>query len=235
MSPEAETCEIVWWRGYVTGRFQALTHTSEGMRLIGESPTVAWRSTTPPGPTEAAVAALDVLTATLADAGWQVTKRDEEMWSGLTLSRPVPVGRRPSSDDAVIPNEKRVPAVPERRQEPQALSTLDAALLEQLQADLALARDEARRERARRIEVEAEAIALHRAGPSEAPRRGAAGPPPPAVLVAAYSIAVAAAFVVGLVGFESLYAGVVAALTTCAVSVAIDGWLVVRRRVAAAR
>lgn len=239
--PELETCEIVWWRGYVKGRFLALTRTAEGERLIGESPALPWRSATPPGPTEAAVAALDALTAQLVAAGWEVEARDEETWPPeLIFSRPRADVGRTATDAAPTANVKPVLTALEQPREPQAEPPLDAALLEQLQMELAAARAAAGRERARRLEAEAESNALRRADlveapPVEAPPRPAAEPVSPGVLFVAYAIAVTAAFGVGLVGFESVYAAVVAALTTCAVSVAIDSWLVARRRIAAAR
>lgn len=219
--PELETCEIVWWRGYVKGRFLAFASTAEGARLIGESPAIAWRSGAPPGPTEAAVAALDALTAQLVAGGWEVAARDAETWCELILSRPradagAPTGEAPSTDETPVPT-----------------------LLEQLQSELAVAREAAGRERARRLAAEAESNALRRADPGDArpgdAARPAVEPLSPRALFVAYAIAVTTAFGVGLVGFESVYTAFVAALTTCALSVAIDSWLVARRRIAVGR
>jgi hypothetical protein len=83
-----DTCEIVWWSGYVKGRFQAYARSSSQLpRLVAESPAIRWRSVSPPGPTEAAVEALETLTRLLADAGWVVVDRSGETWFGMVLSR----------------------------------------------------------------------------------------------------------------------------------------------------
>jgi hypothetical protein len=83
-----DTCEIVWWSGYVKGRFQAYARsTAELPRLIAESPAIRWRSSSPPGPTEAAVEALETLTSRLAEAGWVVVDRSGGTWFGMVLSR----------------------------------------------------------------------------------------------------------------------------------------------------
>ena len=95
-----DTCEIVWWSGYVKGRFQAYTRpASLAPELIEESPAIRWRSSSPPGPIEPAVAALDVLTHRLEETGWVVTGRSEETWFSLVLSRPATEGERASSFD----------------------------------------------------------------------------------------------------------------------------------------
>jgi hypothetical protein len=83
-----DTCEIVWWSGYVKGRFQAYARATSGTpRLVAESTAIRWRSAAPPGPTEAAVEALEMLTGRLADAGWVVVDRSGETWYGMVLSR----------------------------------------------------------------------------------------------------------------------------------------------------
>jgi hypothetical protein len=83
-----DTCEIVWWSGYVKGRFQAYARsTSHVPWLVAESPAIRWRSASPPGPTEAAVQALETLTRGLADAGWVVVDRSGKTWFGMVLSR----------------------------------------------------------------------------------------------------------------------------------------------------
>jgi hypothetical protein len=83
-----DTCEIVWWSGYVKGRFQAYVRSSSQLpRLVAESPAIRWRSVSPPGPTEAAVEALETLTRLLADAGWVVVDGSGETWFGMVLSR----------------------------------------------------------------------------------------------------------------------------------------------------
>jgi hypothetical protein len=87
-SRRLDTCEIVWWSGYVKGRFQAYARSTAGVpRLVAESPAIRWRSSSPPGPIEAAVDALEVLTRALADAGWVVVDRSGETWFGMVLAR----------------------------------------------------------------------------------------------------------------------------------------------------
>lgn len=218
MTPKAasrglESCEIVWWKGYVKGRFQAFAGSTPARVLIAESPDIRWRSSTPPEPTEAATAALDALTAQLSEAGWQVDDRDGGPWFGVRLSRPAigdaPVPVRPAPDPAPLPESK-----------------LDEALLAELRAELDDVRAAARRERGRRLDAEAEVLRLQ----ESPPRRPATQPLSAWALRAAYVIAVATAAVVGLLGFASIYGAVVAALTTLAVMVAIDSWIVARRR-----
>jgi hypothetical protein len=214
-----DTCEIVWWSGYVRGRFQAFAVSPSGVnRLIGESPQIRWHSTSPPGPTQTAVAALEALMSRLAEAGWIVASRSDERWFGLVLSRPVAtVG--PRSRDAEADRD-HAPGV---RTEPQ----LDSALLAELHSALKLARRETELERGRRIDAESRASRLVALPPTETtlphlPRRQ--------LLLAAYAIAVAGAAAIFLFGFHSLYAAIVAALTTAAVSLAADSWLVAHRR-----
>jgi hypothetical protein len=198
-----DTCEIVWWSGYVRGRTQ-----------------IHWRSTAPPGPTQIAVEALEALTSRLAEAGWSVASRNEERWFGLVLSRPVAAGDgRPRSADAEDDRD-RAPGV---RNEPR----LDSALLAELQSALHLARRETELERGRRIDAESRASRLVA---SPRPETTLPDLPRRPLLLAAYAIAVAGAAAIFLIGFHSLYAAIVAALTAAAVSLAADSWLVAHRR-----
>jgi hypothetical protein len=214
-----ETCEIVWWRGYVKGRFQAVGGAGPERVLLAESPAIRWRSSSPPEPTEAATAALDALTAQLAEADWEVEDRADGSWFGLRLSRPAlgpaaaPV--RPAPDLQPAPEPAPLPE-----------SKLDDALLAELRAELDDVRAAALRERDRRLDAEAEVLRLI----EPPPRRPATQPLSAWALLAAYAIVVVAGALVGLLGFESLYGGVVAGLTTLAVVVAIDSWIVARRR-----
>jgi hypothetical protein len=64
-----KTCEIVWWRGYVKGHFEAWTQPPSGeRRCVGASPAFRWRSPDPPPDAEPASSALETLLAGLADA-----------------------------------------------------------------------------------------------------------------------------------------------------------------------
>ncbi|HST16977.1 MAG TPA: hypothetical protein VLK36_04865 [Gaiellaceae bacterium] len=219
---DLERCEIVWWRGYVKGRF--LAYAASGPEPVGESPAIRWRSSSPPGPTEEAVAALDALTAQLSEAGWKVEERDGDPWFGLRLSRPAaakaPVSVRPAPMPVPAPVAAPTPEPPLDE------GLLDEALLVELRAELADARDAARRERDRRLDAEAEVLRLK----EPPPRRPATQPLSAWALLGAYAIVVAAATLVGLLGFESAYGAVVAGLTTLAVVVAVDSWIVARRR-----
>ena len=105
------------------GRFQAFAVSASGVRrLIGESPQIHWRSTSPPGPTQTAVVALDALTSRLAEAGWSVAGCGEEQWFGLVLSRPAAAGDgtpRSGEDDRddapSVRNEPQLDFGPARR------------------------------------------------------------------------------------------------------------------------
>ena len=225
-SPARESCEIVWWRGYVTGRFQAYAGATPERKLIAESPTIRWRSSLPPEPTEAAVAALDALTDRLGEAGWQAQEGQADPWFGLRLSRP-------AAAEAEAPTQVHAATTPtpiRNRPSPEPEPRLDDALLAELRAQLDEARAAVRQERDRRIDAEAEALRLN-----EPPRPRPTKPLSIWALLAAYTIAVLAAALVGLAGFESIYGAVVAALTTLAVVIAIDSWIVARRRTSAAR
>jgi hypothetical protein len=223
-----ETCEIGWWRGYVKGRFQAYLVSSDGSRLLAESPPIPWRSSDAPGPTEAAVQALGVLTELLVAQGWNVTNAAAEPWFRLSFARPATAEQAPAEDDGPAP-----PAARQRRRtvqrRPADVGVLDEALLEQLRLELEGARLDAQRERDRRLEAERKALRL--VEPDRAPPR-AVHAPPPAVLLGVYAIAVVAAALVGLVGFESAYGAAVASLTVLALAIGVDSWIAARRRTA---
>ena len=213
-SAALETCEIAWWRGYVKGRFQAYVGPPARRELIGESPAFRWRSSEPPAPTAAAKAALGVLTDELAETGWHLEEHDAEPWFALRLSRPAVADLWAPTPTPVSPGA----ADPKPR--------LDEALLAELRSELDDAREAARLERGRRLEAEAEALRLK----EPPPRRRPTQPLSAWALLASYGIAVAAAALVGLVGFESIYGAVVAGLTTLAVVVSVDSWIAARRR-----
>jgi hypothetical protein len=220
-----ESCEIVWWRGYVTGRFQAYAGVAGERELIAESPAIRWRSSTPPEPTEAAVAALDALTHRLSKAGWQSQEGQAHPGFGLRLARPA-LAETQGPAQIHAATQTRARSRPAHELEPR----LDVVLLAELRAQVDEARAAARHEHDRRLEAEAEALRL-----KEPPGPRPTQPLSVWVLVAAYAIAVLAAALVGLTGFGSIYGAVVAAMTTLAVVVAIDSWIVARRRTFAAR
>jgi len=226
-SPALESCEIVWWRGYVTGRFHAYAGAAAERKLIAESPSIRSRSSAPPERTEAAVAALDALIERLSEAGWQVEDDQPEPWFGLRLSRPsVAAEEKPTR---VYPAPTPLPARALSRTPGELEPRLDDALLAELRAELAEARDVVRQERDRRLEAEVEVLRLKEPPPRRPPR-----PLSFWVRLTAYAIVVLAAALVGLVGFESIYGAVVAALATLAIVIAIDSWVVARREPSAA-
>lgn len=213
-----ETCEIVWWSGYVKGRFQAYTSpASRAPVLIAESHPIRWRAAEPPGPTQAAVEALEELTGRLAADGWVVAEPTGNSWFGLLLTRPSGTGG-PASSPPVAEDDEPVDDVLD---EP----ALESVLLEELRRELREARDEAERERRRRIQAESGLRLVQPPPPGAEPTRGR-----PRFVVVAYVVAVAVAAAAFLVGFGSLYAAAVSALATAAVSLALDSWLVARRR-----
>ena len=227
--PVLESCEIVWWRGYVTGRFYAYAGDPPARELIAESPAVRSRSSAPPERTEAAVAALDALIERLAEAGWQVEDRQVDPWFGLRLSRPA--AEATEGETPVHAPPTPMPSRGRRKSAGESVPRMDDALLAEVRAELEEARAAVRQERERRLEAEVEALRL-----KEPPaRRQPPGPPPAGVRLAAYAIVVVAAALVGLVGFESIYGAAVAALTTLAVVIAIDSWIVARRDTFVAR
>ena len=213
-----ETCEVVWWSGYVRGRFQAYTRPpSLAPELIDESPTIRWRSSSPPGPVEPAVAALEVLTRRLEESGWVVAGQSEETWYGLVLARP-------STDaDHTSGFDDRPHTEPHRELPPPAEQHLDAALLAQLRSELREARAATEVERTRRIEAETGALRLLPAQPEVPARRRTP-------FFVAYAASVVAVTAIVLVGLDSVYAALDAGLTTAAVAVALDSWLIVHRR-----
>jgi hypothetical protein len=225
-SPALESCEIVWWRGYVKGRFQAYAGAAPEGELIAESPAIRWRTSALPEPTEVAVGALRALTDRLSEAGWQAQEGQADPWFGLRLSRPATAEVEAPTQVRVATTATRARSRPSPEREPR----LDDALLAELRVELEEARAAVRQERDRRIDAEADVLRL-----KEPPRPRPAPRLSVWALLATYAIAVLAAALVGLAGFESIYGAVVAALTTLAVVVAIDSWIVARRHTSAAR
>ena len=162
--------------------------------------------------------ALEVLTSRLAEAGWVVAERTGETWFGLLLTRS---GSRqghagPAVEDDPPPLEEVDDLDDER---------LESALLAQLRVELREAREQAESERKRRLEAESGALRLVAPAPAAESRLTR-----PRFLVVVYAVGIGIAAAIFFVGFGSLYASVVAALTTAAVSLALDSWLAARRR-----
>src|SRR3984893_1142354 len=84
-----QTCQIVWWRGYVKGHFEAWTLAGSGEpRLVGESPAFRWRSSAPPTEAEPASSALETLLGRLAEEGWEAGVHSSGNWYERVLWRP---------------------------------------------------------------------------------------------------------------------------------------------------
>jgi hypothetical protein len=210
-----DVCEIVWWSGYVKGRFQAILNpASTSPRLVAQSAQMKWRSATPPGRTEDAVALFEDLKGRLTAAGWTVAGQSENAWYAVELTRPSleqPVARASNGSGHV----DRAPAARADTREPE--------LLAQLRSDLHTARQEAARERERRLQAESAALQV------VVPPRPAVEPPRRSpLLVAAYATVVVAAVSLFLLGFHSVYAAVVAGLTVMALALATDSMLLAR-------
>jgi hypothetical protein len=213
-----ETCQIVWWCGYVTGRFQAVgASSSELPRLIAQSPQIRWRSSTPPGPTEAAVAALESLKNSLFDAGWTVAATDEESWFGLALARPISVDAH-AHEAAFEDTPEDRDSTAERQLQ------IDSALIAQLRSELEKANRETEAQRRYRLEAEAKRVPLPRA----APARHSTNRRP--LLLLAYAIAILGTAAISYLAFHSVYAVLVAALTAVALSVTVDSWRIARQQ-----
>lgn len=217
-----ETCQIVWWKGYVKGRFVALVEADAlPAEVVGESPPVRWRGSGPPEPTEAAVQALEALTEQLVASGWTPHEPSADAWFGLVLSRSATdlaaAEMMVGEEDAVV--ELR-PA--SDRREPRALTNLRSELVQ--------AFDEIARERRLRLEAEEQArresaarpVAQPAAQPDARPRRHR-------LRIPGELLAVVAAAVIAFLVLDSAYASAVAGLTAGAVVLGLDSLLAVRR------
>jgi hypothetical protein len=220
VSRAVETCQIVWWCGYITGRFQAVgADSSELPRLIAQSRPIRWRSSTPPGPTESAVAALESLKARLFDAGWTVAATDEESWFGLALARPISIGAY--SFEAAFED-----TIEDRDSTAERQLHIDSALIAQLRSELEKANRETEAQRRYRLEAEAEAAQRVRS-PMAAPAPRSTNRWP--LLLLAYPTAILGTAAISYLAFHSVYAVLVAALTSVALAVTVDSWFIARR------
>lgn len=218
-TPVLETCEIVWWKGYTRGRFQAYGESPARSRwLIGESPAFRWRSSSPPSATDDAVAAHAQLVRRLQEDRWEASGQSADAWFGVVMSRE-------SYKLTEMAQEEVEPQF-----EPHSDRERESALLLQLHTELVDARTETERERNRRLAAEAAPLRLV---PPE-PRDDRAASRSRLWLVG-YAIVVSFAAAIFLIGFHSVYAAVVAALTTSAIALAVDSWLVVFRLAAPRR
>jgi hypothetical protein len=218
-TPVLETCEIVWWKGYTKGRFQAYAESPARPRwLAGESPAFRWRSSSPPNATDDAVDAHAQLVRRLQEDGWEVAGESDDVWFGVVMSR----------------ESYEIAQTAQEEFEPQLLPHSDrereSALLLQLHTELVDARSATERERNRRLAAEAAPLRL--VPPQPRDDRAASRS---RLWLVAYAVVVAFAAAIFLIGFHSVYAAVVAALTTSAIALAVDSWLVVFRLAAPPR
>jgi hypothetical protein len=230
-----ETCRIAWWKGYVKGRFVALGESeTRPPQLIAESSPIRWRGSDPPEPTDAAVDALDALVEQLVSSGWTPGEVSTSAWFGLVFSRPATAlvvvdGIADETDDEVessAPEDepRELPAVTRLRSE--LLHALDEVDRQQrLRAEA--------EERAKRVVTNATPAAA--TDPPAAAETEAAAVVPLASELRAVAIAlemtsVVTAAVIFLLVFDSIYASVVAALTTGAVVLGLDSLFAVRSR-----
>ena len=85
-----ETCEIVWWRGFVKSQFFAVATTDgDDIERVAESPLFRWRSAEPPEPVDEPLSAHRTLVAILEAEGWARSGGGDE-WYTLRYRRPRP-------------------------------------------------------------------------------------------------------------------------------------------------
>jgi hypothetical protein len=208
-----QTCEIVWWRGYVKGCFQAWMQTRSGPpQLVAESKAIRWRDSSPPDETPAAAAALDTLIDRLTDQGWELTEQLEEPWYGYVFSR-LADEEEEFEPEVLIREHVREPV----QVQESAAGPLRPVAVEAVTTEVVSERkpDVQTEDAGRPLESE------DAAAPAPRPRRSA-------LLHASYALAVVVAAAIFLVGLHSTYAAAVAALTTAALSLGLDSWLVAR-------
>ena len=228
-----ETCRIAWWKGYVKGRFVALVESeARPPQLIAESASIRWRGSDPPEPTDAAVHALDALAERLVSSGWTPGAVSTNAWFGLVFSRPA-TALVAADDLAARPGQEvESPAREDEHRESPAVARLRAELLHAL--------DEVDRQQRLRAEAEerAKRVAMHATpvaatDPPAAVETEVAVVPQlaserRAVAIALEMTSVVAAAMIFLLVFDSIYAAVVAALTTGAVVLGLDSLFAVR-------
>jgi hypothetical protein len=186
-------------------------------QLVAESKAIRWRDSSPPDEIPAAVAALDTLIDRLTDQGWEPTARLEEPWYGHVFSRPAN-DEEEFEPEVLIREHIREPVqVQESVAEPLQPVAVEAGTTEVVPERRAHTQTEDSGRPGEREHVERE----HALAPAYGPRRSA-------MLHASYALAVVVAAAIFLVGLHSIYAAVVAALTTSAVSLGLDSWLVAR-------
>ena len=224
-----ETCRIAWWKGYVKGRFVALVESeAHPPHLIAESPPIRWRGSEPPEPTEAAVQALDALAERIVSSGWTPGEVSTDAWFGLVFSRPATALVVVEGIDDEPDQEVESSAPDDERRESPAVTRLRSELLHAL--------DEVDRQQRLRAEAEERAKrVVTNATPAAATAADTETDDVPqlaselrAVAIALEMTSVVVTAVIFLLVFDSIYAAVVAALTTGAVVLGLDSLFAVR-------
>jgi hypothetical protein len=220
-----ETCRIAWWKGYVKGRFVALAESElRAPEVVAESPPIRWRGSGPPEPIDAAATALDALTERLVDSGWIVDEQGGDAWFERVLTRSATV-HVPADPDASSLEARERASAP-------AWELRDSAAVALLQTELVRARDEVERERQLRQAAEQRAPVV-RTQPAVAPTPSGTDAEPlrsRTIWIVVEILSAAVAFELAFLVFDSLYAAVVAALTTGAVALGLDSFFAVRSR-----
>ncbi|HEY6961027.1 MAG TPA: hypothetical protein VI408_03975 [Gaiellaceae bacterium] len=203
-----ETCRVVWWNGYVRGRFQAVV--GDPPRVAAESSPIRRRGAVPDR-TEEARAALDEVTRELLAAGWTEAESDGDEWYELAFAR---------ESTAVLPEPERLDVV-------RAPDDDTHDVVEALRDEIERTKAAAERERRARLELEAASrarpAAVTAVRPVAPPRSGP-------IAVAVYVLVVVAVAAAFAVASRSTYATIVAALTAAALCLGADSWRVARRR-----
>jgi len=200
-----ETCSVTWWRGYVRGRFQAVSH--DPPAVIAESQPLRGGAEGP-DETPDAVAALERVTQQLVDEGWEASETSGDSWFERTFTR------RPLA----LPD-------PPPLETPTLLRELDAGLVTLLHEELEDARETAARERRGRLEAERHLHAVEQQPLAEGARRRRHSTAP---VLAAWAVAVLCAAALSAALTHSLYATAVVTLTAAAVALGVDSWRVSR-------
>jgi hypothetical protein len=100
------TCEVHWWRGYVTSQFFAVERrVNETEATIAHSPTFRWRKSDPPPETPSAVSALAALVKSLEQDGWTVSGRGDDWFSIRLLAPAAPAVEGPPEPGAALAHE----------------------------------------------------------------------------------------------------------------------------------
>jgi hypothetical protein len=102
-----ETCQIVWWRGYVRSAFAAAGFEADGSsEAIATSPAFKWRRAEQPPQDEMTIAAHRQLVDKLHALGWKLVEPGEAWYAGryrrARVPEPQPVVPQPDANGAAM-------------------------------------------------------------------------------------------------------------------------------------